>query len=69
MTRKHKGVQLIGVANKNSFFLLSRALLNDLKHNKVSFSTDVLCLRVALMHRSRDLTIFMQTNRQTDGRN
>jgi hypothetical protein len=41
----------------------------DLKHNEASFSTnsiDWLCLRVAQVPRSRDMAIFVSTDRQTD---
>jgi hypothetical protein len=49
-------------------------LPNDSKHNEATFFkifTDLLCLRVSRMSRSRDLAIFVltidkQTDRQTD---
>jgi hypothetical protein len=47
------------------------ALPSDLKHNEPCFliiSTDLLCLQVAQVPRSRDLSIFVRTtdDRQTD---
>jgi hypothetical protein len=64
MCIKHMGVQLIGVAKKTLHLGRSWALPNDSKHNEAGFSTistDSLCLRVAQMPRSRDLTIFVWT--------
>jgi hypothetical protein len=69
------GVRLIGVANKTPHLEYSWALPNDSKHNEAGFSmvsTDLLCLRVAQVPRSRDLAIFVlmtdrqQIDRQTD---
>ena len=60
---------MIGMANKNEVLRRSWALPNNLKHNGAGFSTiltDLLCLRVAQMPRSRDLAIFVLTDRQTD---
>ena len=67
--QKAQGVQLIGVANKNAVLRHLWALPNDSKHNRASFSmisTVWLHLRVAQVPRSRDLVIFVLTNRQTD---
>ena len=64
--QKAQGVRLIGVANKNVVLLCSGALPNDLKHNGASFSTISivwLCLQVTQLPRSRDLAIFVPTNR------
>ena len=47
MSRKHKGVQLIGMANIKHSFVTLVGLTNNLKHNGASFSTiltDLLCL-------------------------
>jgi hypothetical protein len=71
MCIKHKVVWLIGVANKIPYLGLSRASPNDLKHNEagsLTILTDLLCLRVAQVPTSQDLTIFMLTtdNRQID---
>jgi hypothetical protein len=69
MSRKYVRVRLIGVANKKQQQQqgLWRSWAYS-KHNETSFSkvsTDSLCLWVAQMPKSRDLTIFVVTDRQT----
>ena len=58
-------VQSIGVANKSAVLCRSWTLPNDSKHTESSFfftiPTDLLCLRVAHLPRSRDLAILMLT--------
>ena len=65
------GVRLIGMANKNAMFVtlvgLTKRFEVHVMYNEVSFSkisTD-LCLQVAHMPKSRDLAIFMLTDRRT----
>ena len=70
MSRKHMGVPLIGMANQNAMFVTQVGFTKRFEvhvvYNEVSFSkisTD-LCLQVAQMPKSRDLAIFMLTDRQ-----
>ena len=72
MSRKHKGVQLTGMANKNKVLQRSWALPNNLKHNGAGFLTinfrwiHYASESLRCLHGSQDLAIFVLINRSTD---